>query len=281
MKAIRIFVSISISVFLLLSCQENLQAGIVFEVETKDHQHSPSRQSTMHAYAEGKNLKLDILPGEGTKGTKITVIYRGELHQIVVIEPDRKSYVLIDLLSKKKRAESTVDKTSDSSTDSDTSVTSASSAVVASSAGAASSATIKLVERDITFQEYPCVRYVVLHNGKKKRELLVTGFNNIEGGVELRKTINDKADLFKEMMESFSKMSGKMEIGDQFDNGFFQYMEELNQDMKEMDKFPVVTRVFDEEDGSLESETVLKSAKRRTLDPAEFEPPSGYKRRSR
>ena len=47
--------------------------------------------------------------------------------------------------------------------------------------------------------------------------------------------------------------------------------------MKEMGGFPVVTRDFTD-DGSLESESSLHSARRQTLDPDAFEPPSGYKR---
>ena len=47
--------------------------------------------------------------------------------------------------------------------------------------------------------------------------------------------------------------------------------------MKELGGFPVVTSEFGE-DGSLEGESALRSAKRQTIDPDAFEPPSGYKR---
>ncbi len=47
--------------------------------------------------------------------------------------------------------------------------------------------------------------------------------------------------------------------------------------MKELGGFPVVTRDFGD-GGSLEGETALRSAKRQTIDPDAFEPPSGYKR---
>ena len=49
--------------------------------------------------------------------------------------------------------------------------------------------------------------------------------------------------------------------------------------MKQIDGFPVVTSGLGA-DGSVEDESSLRSARRRTLDPADFEPPSGYKRRS-
>ncbi len=50
--------------------------------------------------------------------------------------------------------------------------------------------------------------------------------------------------------------------------------------MKELGGFPVVTREFDDYDGSLEGETALRSARRQTLDPDAFEPPKGYRLRS-
>ena len=50
-------------------------------------------------------------------------------------------------------------------------------------------------------------------------------------------------------------------------------------ELDQLGGFPVLTREFGD-DGSLEAESVLKSARRQTLDPDAFEPPSGYKRQS-
>ncbi len=47
--------------------------------------------------------------------------------------------------------------------------------------------------------------------------------------------------------------------------------------MKEMNGLPVESREFSSS-GSLTGESVLKSATRRSLDAAEFEPPAGYKK---
>ncbi len=48
--------------------------------------------------------------------------------------------------------------------------------------------------------------------------------------------------------------------------------------MNEIDGFPVVTRNF--AGGELESESTLRSAEERDLDPDAFEPPKGYRLRS-
>lgn len=118
---------------------------------------------------------------------------------------------------------------------------------------------------------YPSVKYEVVRDGRVIRELWVTDWENVKGGDEAKDTFNDMADFFHEMMESIPNMGGGRG-GPGFDDNIFAHM-------KEIGGFPVVTRDFDE-DGSLEEETNLRSARRQRLDPAAFEPPSGYKRMS-
>ena len=52
---------------------------------------------------------------------------------------------------------------------------------------------------------------------------------------------------------------------------------EIVQGFTEMGGFPVATREY-RDDGSLEGESALRSAKRMRLAPADFEPPKGYRR---
>ena len=77
----------------------------------------------------------------------------------------------------------------------------------------------------------------------------------------------DMADFFREMLDSLPNM-GQARSG--IDDSMFEHMKDLG-------GFPVVTKEFGE-DGSLEGETALRSAKSQDLDPAAFEPPAGYKR---
>ena len=77
------------------------------------------------------------------------------------------------------------------------------------------------------------------------------------------------ASFFEEMMSSFGAAGGFLE--DNFDNPFAQ--------MDQFGGFPVLTRELDE-NGNLESEASLRSATERKLDPATFEPPKGYRKRS-
>jgi hypothetical protein len=78
------------------------------------------------------------------------------------------------------------------------------------------------------------------------------------------------AEFFREMMDAFSSAAGPAGgFVSQFGDSAFEVMGEL-------EGFPVVTREFD--GGELESEATLRSARRQTIDPDAFEPPSGYKR---
>ena len=112
---------------------------------------------------------------------------------------------------------------------------------------------------------YPCVKYEVYLDGKKIREIWTTDWNNVDGGDEAEDAIGAINKFFERIKDKFGDMPGGNNFHDEmnFGNGF-----------------PIVTRGFDEDTGELEEETTLRSARRRTLDPADFEPPSGYNRRS-
>ena len=79
----------------------------------------------------------------------------------------------------------------------------------------------------------------------------------------------DMADFFKELMDTIPD----------FGQGGAAGGDPVFEHMRDLGGFPVVTEEFDE-DGNKTGDTSLRSSKRRTLDPAAFEPPSGYKRMS-
>jgi hypothetical protein len=115
---------------------------------------------------------------------------------------------------------------------------------------------------------YPCVKYEVFREGRKIQELWVTDWDNIEGGSEVVDAFEDMAEFFSEMMNALPNMGGE-DDGPAMDDMVFEHLKELG-------GFPVVTREF-ADDGSLQEETALRSAKRQTIDPDTFNPPSGYK----
>lgn len=120
-----------------------------------------------------------------------------------------------------------------------------------------------------THQGYPCVKYEVFLDGKKRQELWVTEWDNIDGGGEAAEAFRIMGLFFEEIKNSIPNLPGGDMGGDQ----------NFIEDLKALGGFPVVTRDFSD-DGTLQGETALRSSKRQTLDPDAFEPPAGYKRRS-
>lgn len=92
---------------------------------------------------------------------------------------------------------------------------------------------------------------------------------DIEGGQELVDALDALQKLFDELVGDIIPKGGNSPV----DGGGFLG------GIAELDGFPVIVGDFDS-DGSIEEESFLYSARRQTLDPDDFEPPSGYKRRT-
>jgi hypothetical protein len=120
-----------------------------------------------------------------------------------------------------------------------------------------------------TINGFDCEYFEVQQNGAKVRELCITGWDDIEGGREAADSMIAMAAFFEKMAEQFSAGSGMDVMGEQRD---------LFRHMRDLEGYPVLSREFDEE-GALESESRLKSAKSSDIDPALFSPPQGYKQK--
>lgn len=250
-----------------------VSAGVVYEIEVIEYapgyRSSPAQSERIEVAVEGKNLAM----GD-------EAIYRGDQRQMVSVDHDERSFSVIDrtTMGQMSQRMATAMPQMDELLKN---VPADQRALVEQmmkqrmpqqAGGGAHSA--KPRDRQITKTSsratkagYPCVKYDVLEDGRKIRELWVTDWDNIHGGKE---TIH----VFSDMAEFFDDMRRSMPMGGGNDMGGNMFAE-----IKRVNGFPVLTREF-AEDGSLESESWLRSAKRRQLDPAEFEPPRGYRRRS-
>ena len=251
-------------------------AGVVYEIEVTNHEQAPPRTESMEAAVEGKNLKMEVLPGESDRG-RGEMIFRGDRREMVVVDHDDKSYLVMDQESLDRIAGQVAGAMSQMQealknvpADQRRAIEEMMKQRMPSAAQTPQrprSELKKTGERG-THAGYPCVKYEVLRDGKKIRELWVTDWDNIEGGRDVVATFEDMADFFKELMDSIPDFGQGGPAGDPV----FEHMREIG-------GFPVVTREFGD-DGSLEDESTLRSARRSTLDPDAFEPPAGYKRRS-
>ena len=254
-------------------------AGVVFEIETTDHEQSPPKTESLEGYVEGKNIKMGI--ASGRNNDKGDMIYRGDRREMVVVDHNEKSYIVMDEQAVQEIA-GQVSSAMSQVQEALKNVPEDQRAMVEKMLkermppGAAAEAPkrpkteLRKTNERAEKNGYPCVKYEVFRENRKLRELWVTNWSNVEGGEDAVGAFEDMADFFEELLDSIPDFG---QGGDgAFDGGVFEHMREL-------DGFPVVTREFGE-DGSLEDETSLRSSSRRTLDPADFEPPAGYKRRS-
>jgi hypothetical protein len=257
---------------LLLLATSPLLAGVVFEVETKDH---GSPAETHQMAAEGRMLKMGM--AAGGRGSEGEMIYRGDRREMVVVNHDDKTYTVIDEESLNKIA-SQISGAMSQIEEALKNVPEAQRKMVEEmmkkSMPQAAAAATKVIEVRNTGERadqagYPCVKYEILADGSVSSELWVTGWDNVEGGQEAAEVFKDMAGFFHDMMETFRSASGPM--GGLLSNvgtSAFEHMSKIQ-------GFPVVSRQF--QGGQLESETTLRSTERRTLRPEEFDPPPGYK----
>ena len=252
-----------------------LYAGVVYEIEVKDHEQSPPKSEAIQAAVEGRHLKMGIASkGKGAQGE---MIYRGDRREMVVVDHENRTYFVVDKEAIRQLAGQVNDAMSKMQ-EALENVPEDKRAMIEQMmkqrmpnqqmrTKRPESELEKTSER-ATHNGYPCVKYEVLREGRKIRELWVTDWGNVEGGGDVVGAFEDMAAFFREMMDAIPNMGGGR--GPAIDDNVFEHMKDLG-------GFPVVTKDF-EDDGSLEGETALRSAKRLTLDPDAFEPPAGYKR---
>ena len=69
-------------------------AGVVYEIEVTDHSASPPRTNDTQMSTDGKSLKMDIT--SKSRGKRDTMVFHGGRREMVMIDHDKKSYMVID-----------------------------------------------------------------------------------------------------------------------------------------------------------------------------------------
>ena len=249
-----------------------LLAGVVFEVETKDHR--SQEVTTSQAAVEGRLLKMEVKAGGG--GGDGEMIYRGDRREMVVVDHGEKSYFVLDAEGIKQIA-GQIGAAMSQMEEALKNVPESQRAAIEKmmkdrmpqQVTAAVQTELKKTGEHAEQAGYPCVKYDVLQGGEKVREMWVTDWSNVEGGKEVAGMFREMSGFFQEMMDAFRSASGPMgALVSQIGDNMFEHM-------KELDGFPVVTREFG--GGGLESESTLRSAARKSFAAGDFEPPAGYK----
>jgi hypothetical protein len=256
--------------------------GVVYEIEVTDHEQSPPRVEGMKISVEGPNLKMDMPSDEGGgRGEMIFRGDRGENGEMVLVDHDEQGYYVMDDASMRAIAgqmgaamgamEEALKNVPEAQRE-------AMEKMMRERGGAGAPGPMQppakpevrgTGERG-TKEGYSCVKYEVFQDGEKIREIWTTDWGNIDGGDEAADAFRGMGAFFEAMSEAMGTLPGGEDIfGGQ--NPF--------DEMNFANGFPVVVTNF-AEDGSVEDESKLRSARRQNIDPADFEPPSGYKRMS-
>jgi hypothetical protein len=261
--------------------------GAVFKIEVTDHSQSPPRVEETEVQVEGKMLKMTVPSKKGNDGA---MIYRGDRGEMIIVDDKNRSYMVFDeamveemgrkmeeareAMKNMQIPEEVLKRMPKEQREEMEKMMKGRLGEQPGGMGDMERPRREYRKTDerATMEGYPCVKYEVFLNDEKVQELWVTDWDNVEGGEELRAAFEDMAAFFEKMTAAV----GKSLFGEE--GGFLGEGNDPLGGFMEVDGFPVVTRDFD--DGDLDSEAVLKSARRRTIDPAEFEPPSGYKRQS-
>ncbi len=268
--------------------------GVILEVRTTSHVGSDARVETvLMSILAPDFLKMEILSGDDsdTGSAKDEMIFRGDRKQMIVVDHAKRSYMIMDdeTIEKMGQAIGEAKKMAQNMTLPDAVLKNMSAeqrkqfedarkqmqggGMPGGGGMDRSEHSYKNTGERSTREGYPCVKYDEFTDAEKVGELWVTDWDNVEGGGDVKGVFREMESFFRELMEVFgNKMGGKD------DDGFFGKDNNPMGEFLEVDGIPVVSRSF--EDGELESESVLKSARRQNLDPAAFEPPSGYKRMS-
>lgn len=255
-----------------------LNPGVVFEIEVTDHRKSPPSTEITEMSIEGSNIVIQNQTTAKSKHPSKT-IFRGERREVIMVDDKEKGYYVMDEAAMKSLAgqaaaamQQMEEALKNVPADQREMVEKMMRERMPNTGVGQPAANTEVKKTGEKAQKagYPCVKYQVLRDGQKIRELWITDWDNIDGGAEAGVAFKEMGAFFDKLWNSMPAFASGGFLGGS-DNPY----SEMNFDLG----FPVEGSSFDE-DGSLDQEWQLKSARRERLDPSAFEPPSGYKRRS-
>ncbi|MGD8439718.1 MAG: DUF4412 domain-containing protein [Holophagae bacterium] len=241
-------------------------AGVVYDI---DSSYGGTSQQTSIA-VDGARMKLDVASGDVDRSGYM--IFDGDRHEMTVVNPEDRSYFVIDEAQMKKLAE-TVNQAMASMEQALAAMPEAQRAqmekMMKSRMPAGSEprepSELKKTGASDTVNGYDCTIYEVWRSGVRERELCVTDWDNVAGGPDVAKVFAEMGDFMTEMLDSLPKIGGHTLGNEAFEH------------MKEIDGFPVRTREYGS-DGVLDGQSELTSSTETAIDTAEFEPPAGFKK---
>ncbi len=268
----------------LLGVCASPQAGVVFQVETTHHDGRSTGADVSEMSVDGKRLKMEFLSGSGDEHEGEALFF-GDRREMIMVNHSDREYIVVDEGTAQQiggQVNQAMKEMEKALAEMDPQQRAMVEQMMKRGMGPGGMPGLgdppkqpvtdyrRTGDRE-THQGYPCVRYEVLQDGQKIRELWVTDWSNVEGGDQFREVFLDMAAFWDDLLSAFSAASGT-------GSGFFGMQENPMEGFVKANGFPVISREF--HGGVLQSESILKSAAERDLDPTAFEPPKGYRLRT-
>ena len=248
-----------------------LQAGVVFEIEVKDNDTTPPSSEITLVKAEGRMINMEMLGRNGQPAQEM--VFRGDRREMIAIDHASQSYFIMDeqmmkaLANQLQQARSQMDAVMrDMPADQRALMEKTVGDRLSGLRGKRprSKPVVQRTNQSSKVYGYPCTLYQISRDRRKESDVWVTNWNNIQGSKNLIGAFLEFGDFMGQLQNAMPKGGGG---ADDFDSAFAT--------MKQLQGFPVASREY-RADGSVESESALRSAKVLRINPVEFEPPVNY-----
>lgn len=248
----------------------NSYAGVLFEMEQKEM--NPESAGQIKGKVKDNNLRMDFY-GNGKK-LEGSMIYRGDMKEIIMINHDDKTYLILDQAAMNalaKQLEQAMSQMEEAMKNMPPDQREKMKEMMKQKMpGADGGQYVEPVLKKAgagNVNGVSCTKYDVFKGDEKIRQHCVADWNSIQGGEEMMTVMLQMADFMDQMAKSFSK--GGSFVGEQvqFERNVFNQLRQLN-------GFPIETIEYDE--GKVEAESTFKSSERGNIDAADMEPPAGY-----
>ncbi len=247
-------------------------AGVVFEFELVDGTDPAAEPDRINTSVEGERIRMDV---KGPRGANADMIFRGDRHEMLAVDHDSQTYVLIDdatidqISAQLSQLEAQMqDMLKDVPPEQRAAVEEMMKQRMPSGGSAESVTEIKRTGESGEKNGYSAREFELYRDGRHERSFWVTDWDDIEGGREAANAFKSMAGFVQDLQDAMPDFAKSPAVG----TNAYEHLDELG-------GFPVVTIEY-AADGSVVGENHLKSSRVESLDDAEFEPPAGYARKT-
>jgi len=241
-------------------------AGVVFEFEIVDRAAEGEAPDVINTVVEGENIRMDV---KGPRGANADMIFRGERQEMLAVDHESRTYVLLDSASigqigqQLSALEAQLQEMLKDVPPEQRAAVEQMLAQQMPQAGDAEPDT-ELRETGETGDKngYPAAKYELYRDGRLEKDFWITDWENVEGGREAAGAFQSLAGFIKTLQDAMPDFAKSPAVG----SHAYEHLDEL-------DGFPVVTIDY-ADDGTVLGENRFTGSRIAAVDAGEFDPPA-------